>query len=424
MNDFVQSIVNIVGQVWFFVLPIVLFYIFRDLWLESRRGAYIQGLKWVILDIRIPKEVEKTMKAMETIFAGLHAIHAKVKFLEKWWQGKVQLGCSFEIISLGGEVHFMIGVSEQYQSLIETQIYAQYRAAEISVVDDYTKMLPQSLPNTAYNCTGGEIILTKEDAYPIRTYVEFEDARAPVETRIDPLASLLEFMASLTPEEKVFIHILITPIGDEWKTEGEKLLAKLSGKKAKDESGIITHGINALFEGVIFLFEIFFDMIGTLFGAGGGGEAETKEKKEEKKELTGLEKTAMEAIQQNITKLGFNTGIRFFYVAPHEVFQKTRGTEIMAGFKQFNTMHLNGFKGNSDRATKEGKYIFKKRTERYRKIMFYEVFKKRTKVPMKTFTFNTEELATIYHFPGSGVTAPTLPRVGATRGQPPINLPI
>lgn len=123
-------------------------------------------------------------------------------------------------------------------------------------------------------------------------------------------------------------------------------------------------------------------------------------------------------------KLAFNTGIRFFYVAPRDMFQKTRSSEIMAGFKQFNTMHLNGFKGNSDRAPKEGKYFFKKRVERYRKIKFYEDFKKRKKSPMQTFTFNTEELATIYHFPGTGVTAPSMPRVGATKGQPPTNLPI
>jgi len=44
---------------------------------------------------------------------------------------------------------------------------------------------------------------------------------------------------------------------------------------------------------------------------------------------------------------------------------------------------------------------------------------------MSTFTvLNTEELATIFHFPGSAVRTPTLKRIPSKRADAPSNLPI
>jgi hypothetical protein len=40
------------------------------------------------------------------------------------------------------------------------------------------------------------------------------------------------------------------------------------------------------------------------------------------------------------------------------------------------------------------------------------------------FVLNTEELATIYHFPGRVAETPTFGRIEAKKGEPPSNLPI
>jgi len=40
------------------------------------------------------------------------------------------------------------------------------------------------------------------------------------------------------------------------------------------------------------------------------------------------------------------------------------------------------------------------------------------------FVMTTEELATIYHFPGDVSRTPTLSRITAKRAEPPANLPI
>ena len=42
----------------------------------------------------------------------------------------------------------------------------------------------------------------------------------------------------------------------------------------------------------------------------------------------------------------------------------------------------------------------------------------------KTFILNTEELATVYHFPGSVVRTPALGRIESKKGEPSAGLPI
>ena len=42
----------------------------------------------------------------------------------------------------------------------------------------------------------------------------------------------------------------------------------------------------------------------------------------------------------------------------------------------------------------------------------------------KLFVLNTEELATIYHFPGSVAKTPTISRIESKKGEPPTALPI
>ncbi|KKR22760.1 MAG: hypothetical protein UT53_C0034G0008 [Candidatus Yanofskybacteria bacterium GW2011_GWD2_39_48] len=70
----------------------------------------------------------------------------------------------------------------------------------------------------------------------------------------------------------------------------------------------------------------------------------------------------------------------------------------------------------------DGKWPIKSIMEFRRKVKLYKKFKKRA-FTTKTYVLNTEELATIYHFPDIGIESP-LPRIEAKKGEPPINLPI
>jgi len=53
---------------WWLVLPVVLFLILRKTWLNHIRKEFIKSLEWIVLEIKIPKNVVKTPKAMEQFF--------------------------------------------------------------------------------------------------------------------------------------------------------------------------------------------------------------------------------------------------------------------------------------------------------------------------------------------------------------------
>ena len=53
-----------------------------------------------------------------------------------------------------------------------------------------------------------------------------------------------------------------------------------------------------------------------------------------------------------------------------------------------------------------------------RRSYFYAPYK------AKPFVLNSEELATIYHFPGGVAETPTFTRIESRKGEPPANLPV
>lgn len=383
---------------------------------------YLMGLKWIMLEIKFPREVVKTPKAMEQFFAGLHATLKNPKKKDRYLKGTLPPWFSIEILGHGGEIRFYIRTESKYRNLIESHLYAQYPQIEIVEAEDYVSDIPSGTPTKDFDAWGTELILEKADAYPIRTYpIFFEDKEE--EERTDPIAGLFEFLSSLDARESIGIHILINPTDDKWKIEGEKLVGKLVGRevKADKKKGLLIieeskSWISALGNGIM-----------EFFSLGGGEKKEEKEIKALTPFLTPGQKEVVLAIEQNIAKIGFKTMIRFMYWAPKEIFNKDKPTVVAGFFRQFNTQNLNGFKANKKVTPGRGK-IFKKRREVGQRKHFVAIFKRRFfpghKIKTRGFVFNIEELATVFHVPGTFVEAEKLSKIGAKKGSPPPDLPI
>src|SRR3989344_5742701 len=142
------------------------------------------------MEIKISKIIERTQKAMEQVFAGMHAMFEQPRFVEKYLQGKYMPWASFEMVSIEGVTRFFVRVQRSHINLVQSHVWAQYPEAEISEAEDYVQKVPQDIPNKNWDVWGVELILSKDDAYPIRTYPAFEENIE--EKRIDPLAALLE----------------------------------------------------------------------------------------------------------------------------------------------------------------------------------------------------------------------------------------
>ena len=418
MADIILPILNFVGGTWFLWLPISLFYILRDTWLLYVRAFSIQNTKWILLEIRVPREVAKSPKAMESIFAGIHATAKGGNLIDRYWKGVFSPWFSLEIVGDAGGVHFYIWTPSFYKKMIEAQVYAQYPSSEVKEVEDYTKNFPKVLPNQEFDLWGTEFVHTKADAYPIRTYEEdFNIEKVSPkeeETKIDPLSSLVEFLGGLNEGENIWIQMIMRPSGDEWKKEGQELAAKLAGREPKVKESFITQ--------VVF-------GIGGLLSSG----APAPEKKETAMpkiaSLTPGEKDVLTAVEKNISKIGFDMGIRWLYMARRSSYNPLAIPAVMGVFKQYASPSLNSFRPNK-MVTTSINYFLKKTLETKRKIRIYNAYKLRSffhppyAKRSQKIVLSSSELATIYHFPGMVAGAPGFARVEAKKGAPPTNLPM
>jgi len=131
---------------WWLWLPFFLFIIFFNAWMYYIQRKYWMSLKWVLLEVKPPKEIEQSPKITEAVFVALWAIHGTVSTkLEKYLQGVIQAYVSFEVIGIGGQIHFLVRVPELFKNLIEAKIYAQYPKAEIQETEDYVRNLPSPI---------------------------------------------------------------------------------------------------------------------------------------------------------------------------------------------------------------------------------------------------------------------------------------
>ncbi len=419
----ILNIYKIILGFWWIYVPIALFFVLRQAWLNYLRLKYLTSLSWTVLEIKFPRDTVKTPKAMEQFFTALHATQKTVGWKEKYLKGELPPWFSIEIVSRAGMVHIFIRTQTKFRDLIESNLFAQYPDAEIQEVEDYVQELPAGIPNEKYDLWGTELVLTQPDAYPIRTYPYFFQERE-AEERNDPLAGLFEFLTSLGPQEHGWIQILVSAEGDDWKKEGEKLVGKILGKEVKSSP----KGGSLLIKETVGWIEAFWKGI-TDFLTGFTEQKATEEKKEVKDiiaYLTPGQKEVVSAVEANIAKVGFKTIIRYMYWGHVDVFNKDKVSAFGGYFKQFNTQNLNGFKPNKKFTTVPGK-IFKKSSELKKKRFFVGLYKNRffpfSKFKSRGFVFNTEELATIFHIPAKFVKVAKLPVIEAKKGSPPTSLP-
>lgn len=423
---------EVIKNWWWLPAPFILWRSFLFLWYWWRNDDFLSKNKKVLIEVNVPKEVVKPIRAMETVLTHLWQIlYDAPDSWEKWIEGKSLMSYSFEIASINGEPHFFIRVPEASIDSIEASIYSQYPEAEISVVDDYTKHIPQDIPNEDWDLWGTPYRMLKPPAYPIKTYPKFETEREPLEEKIiDPLAELLEAMAKTGPGEQVWVQITAKPITNEevpWVTEGEKVrdeIARREIKKPVTKKPLILEAIDMLIS----------------------GEPPKEEKKEEEKDflppemkLTPGEREVISEVEKKISKPGFQANIRFIYLGKKSSFFKPRLRLALSYFGAFSTADLNAIVPHGQPYITKvphswflPKNILRDRKNYHRKRAIFRKYKMRVSKhfpgpmpgPGKEMILNTEEIATLFHFPGRrSAPAPFMRRIEAKKGEAPSGLP-
>ncbi len=396
----------------FFVEVLVLAIIGRTAWkywLRHIRSEFIHKMKWFMIEIKIPQETNKSPLAMEIVLDTLYQTGGTSTWFDEYWKGQVRSWFSLEIVSIEGSIHFFIRGHQKFKHLIEAQIYAHYPTVEIFEVkpeEDYTNFVRYENGGD-WNLSGTEYTLAKEDYLPIMTYVDYGLDKDPKEEyKIDPLSSVVENLAGMREGEQLWYQILVRaadPKVSSWKKDGEKAIEEMMKKRAVGEGGR------------------FSEMA-----------------------LTKVEKEVIAAMQRNISKLGFECGFRALYLGKKDKFNSNHSQTLRSLMLPFNSNIFNSFRGSPTAFDYPWEDLYKIRANRKKERMFnayvlrsqfYPFYEGKlpfdldtlnpfVEVERPTCVLNSEELATMFHFPGSVVSAPTMKRLPSAKSEPPPNLPV
>ena len=401
---------------WLFFVNLLL-YVGLEFYVDYRQGKGTKDWEWVVLAIDIPAINIQTPVAVEQLFSHLAGAYQGNSIEGKYYEGFAQRNFSFEIISIEGYIQFLIRTEKSLEDLVKASIYAQYPEAEIIEVEDYTNELPDQYPNDTHDLWSADFALAENEAYPIRTYPEFEHSIVKDDVFKDPMSAFLESFSRIGRGEQMWFQIIITPISGSWKEKAILAIKELMGddshKKVSDHIG--DKFVRSLDKGLETLGDNVFNREAS--------EASKDGDKGDKKVLTPGERKVLEGMERKISKTGFKTKVRAVYVAKKGVFKPSKGIPALIGsINQFNSPTSNSLVPKFSTGTS---YLFKAKQAKAKKTLMMKSYKKRKAgAGANTYILNVEELATLWHFPMSSVQTPLLQKSSGKRAEPPSSLPI
>ena len=404
-----------VGQILIFISPIilafVLFTLFWKLWINYIRSDFIFSLKYTLLEIRLPKEMLKSPLSMELVMNALHNT-ADGNNYSKFWKGEKRPTYSLELISVEGVVKFIIRTEDRRKQGILAALYSQFPGVEIHEIDDYTRGVHFDPKES--KLWGIDFELTQPDPYPIKTYVDYGLDKDPKEEfKVDPMTPMIEFLGSVGANQQVWIQIIIRAHTKEQRKPGH-LWKKTDAYK---DEAIKT--INEIMKR--------------------DPKSKTSNVIDEETGRTGVpivtkgETELVSAIERNMGKFAFDVGIRAIYIGKKEFFDKVSGAGgVVSSFKHFSTENFNGFKPNGRKWSLKFSGVpwedYKNIRQNKQCQLILDAYKRRSyfydPYISKPLILSTEELATIFHFPGQVAGTPNLNRIPSKKSQAPSNLPI
>lgn len=338
------------------------------------RGTIVRALNMGLFLIKLPKEVKEDMSqeekkskiaVMEQFLSGLGALREK-GFWKSFLYGQPYIVLEMAVPFSTAEISFYLSAPKNYQNFIEKQIYGFYPKATVEKIEDYNIFHPEG------TWAGGFLKLDKNSILPIKTYKELE---------ADPLENISNALSKIEEKgEGGAIQIAIKPASKNWNKLGILIAKRMN-------------------EGLSFS-----DALkGKLLKKPKPNEPQIQPK------VSPLSEEIIKALQNKAGKTGFDVNIRLLFSAK----QENRAQELLSHtegtFQQFSTPNFNSLK------------FEKAKGQQLKKLCFnfsFRLFRNRERMVL-----NSEELASIFHFPLTQLASPKLKWLKAKESVPPINLP-
>jgi hypothetical protein len=323
--------------------------------------------------------------AMEHLLVTLANIKENTTPIHKFLYDSPRV--SFEIAnpSNSEEISFYVAIPKKFRESVEKKIHSFFPSASVEKVSDYTIFSPDGFTSAA------SLVLKNKSALPIKTYETMDS---------DSLNELSNALSKLHDiEEGASIQLVIQPAGHAWRKMGRSIAHRMQqGKQLKDS--YTQSMVKDLGKG------LGKEMMRTMVTKHDDNkESPLADKKPV--QLTPEEQELVKAIEGKSSKAGFWVNIRLLASANSQ----QRADEILANlenaFSQFENSDINHF-------------IVKKRMKE-KQIAYDYIFRN---FDMNSASIlNTEEIASIFHFPISTTETPKIKWLKAGMAPPPVNLP-
>ena len=294
------------------------------------------------------KDFKEAVGLMEQLYASLKSVHSR-KILKKILGQDI---LSFEYVAHEGEIYFYVVTPKSYKFLIEKQINGFYPDAIIEETTEMNIFKGRKYYQWAYLDT------VKDFFYPIKTYQKLES---------DPINNIANAFSKLEEDESAVVQIVLKPIGDDWQS------------KCADASSKIMHNKQPAFT-----LNPFKMIVWILQGIFSGDDADTPKWPDESG--SALTQERAKTVDEKGDKTGFEAVIRIIATGNNKNMVDAELKNIVSSFVQFSYPDFNKFistlRHNNAKLVKN--YIY-----RYFRKPWW----------LKKMILNTEELASIFHFP-------------------------
>lgn len=377
------------GWLWFLLfLAVVVFVATIIIWYRKRsyeRKNFKRSLELVMLKVAVPKQTtvseEETRKDFRELITVAEPLFASLEHLydhNRRFKNEPQDHISFEIAAHNGEIFFYVGLSKHLVSLVEKQIHSQYPTAHIEEVKDYSILI-----NPTAHIVGDQLKLSKNFVLPIRTYKTLES------NSLNPITNTL---SKLGNDGTAVVQLLVRPCDGTWRGQVSYWAKQLQLGKGFNPGADTTP-----------------KQVWNMFSKSVGKSTHTADPtiEAENRALTPMQDEQLKLLNLKASKTGFETQVRIIVTGADKVTAEMNLKNIVSAFSQFADPTGNNFR--------QAHY---KNTARL--ILDYIL---RTFGPGPTMILNTEEIASVFHFPNRLVETPNIHWLKAKKTAPPPNLP-
>ena len=384
-NNLSGSYIALLVVLLFFFLVFIAIFLVR--FFVRRSAVNNSYFEHQIFLVKLPKEKPKDNESGfnvqqmkeeiakgETIFASIGGLRAEKGF-KSWLYGR-QDHFSFEVVANQNKIAFYVATPKNNARYIEQQIHAHYPEASIEEIEDYNSFSPDAQVAAGY-------LRTKKDFYfPLKTYQKME---------VDPMNSIINVMSKLSKDESISIQYVVRSATPDWHSRSKKVVSKIIEKNSVSQGTKIDNPV--------------LDMLGSL--APSTSKPADPSVPVIPKTLTEVEREMIKAMEEKNSKSGLDVNIRVVACAKTKIQAKLYLDNISSSFSEYNNY---SYGNNFSRITEKGDSLIQD--------FIYRRFQDKI-----SFLLNTEELASVFHFPLKYTETPNILWLTAKMAPAPSEVP-